>query len=447
MTDRAWRMYLVLFFLLLAGLATAGILGIGGSLATQPVAGPVPVNGTFQPVVQPGVTVTQTSTAMQYLALSGKFWHNSSSSNASSYLPVPVNLTGYTSLSSFVLSVTVSTGAYIPQMVAQQGTRVLFNATVQPQFTIDPTAGTTQVTLSVYAYFTTGGLPPPTGAYTWWANVSESASLVDAQSASWQQQPTTYTIPDNVTAPYGYYLNSTQVVIPFPGGVQVNYSSAKTSAGRFQVTYGSVFAYNDSLRPLKWWAFNATFKPLPATSGTAYVTLSKARLVPGSSTEYTSFGNWTNNNPVPFLSLYALKLDFAYPVDPTSVTVRAGGVQLPQGSFSVSPQYISIQPGSLLTGAQSTIAFQVNMSSLGAPSVLSLPPGAAWVTISGFSLSLTEILVTSMVLVCLYGLLLPRVHRNESTRKTRAAMVTLIFAEFALAAIWALSTLLAGQPT
>jgi hypothetical protein len=386
-----------------------------------------------------GVTVTQASTATQYVALAGSFWHNTSlgptGTNQSSKLAIPVNLTGYTSLASFSVLVTFSSGGYVPQVVAKQGTTVLFNSTVQPQFTVNPIAGTA-VTLTTYALYTTGGAESPLGKYPIWANVSETASLTNVAVEAWTLTGSVFSLSDTVVASYGYYLNATSVGFPWPGGVQVNYSSATATGGRYNSGYGSVTVYNTSLKSGASWTSKVTFSPFPINTGSAFIPLTKARRVPGSATLFTSFGNYSNGLGLPYESIYVLELSFAYPVDPTSVTVLAGGHALNRSEFSVSSTAVTILPGNLLVGAASTEAFQVNMTSITAPPSGSLTPTTGIFPLGAYEVTPAILIVTGMVLVLLYAAASSYIHRREGREAHRRVMAKAVILMVALVAVW-----------
>jgi hypothetical protein len=421
----------VLLISALLALLLAGVLLVGASSAT-PLA---------PAVINAGVTVTQASMATQYVALAGSFWHNTSlgptGTNQSSKLAIPVNLTGYTSLASFSVLVTFSSGAYIPQVLAKQGTTVLFNSTAQPQFTVNPIADTTPVTLTTYALYTTGGAESPLGKYPIWANVSETASLTNVAVEAWTLTGTTFSLSDTVVASYGYYLNTSSVSYPWPGGVQVNYSSATATGGRYNSAYGSITVYNTSLKSGASWTSKVTFSPFPINTGSAFIPLTKARRVPGSATLFTSFGNYSNGLGLPYESIYVLELDFAYPVDPTSVTVLAGGHALNRSEFSVSSTAVTILPGNLLVGAASTEAFQVNMTSITAPPSGSLTPTTGIFPLGAYEVTPAILIVTGMVLVLLYAAFSWYTHRREGRQAVRRVMAKAIILMVALVAAWA----------
>lgn len=405
------------------------------------LAGAPPAAATAPSAISPGVTVTQTSTAIANDAIAGTFWHNTSlgptGTNASSAMKIAVNVTGYTAMSSFSVLVTMSSGAYIPQVVATQGSTVLFNNTVQPQFTVNPTAGTTPVTLAVFALYTTGGAESPLGSYPVWANATATATLTNANSDGWVLSSSSFSISDTVTAPYGYYLNSTEIVFPWPGNVSVNYSSASASHGRFTPTYGALDVFNDSIAPAASFTTTASVEPLPITSGSAYIPLTAARRIPGSATMWTEFGNYTDGLGLPYASLYVLELDFPYTVDPSSVTVRAATHQLNRSAFSVGPSDVTILPGTLTVGAADTESFQVNLTSLVAPPQQSVAPGTLLFYAGSTAITPALIIIICMVLVLVYGGFAYSIHKREGKAKVRAVMGKLILLELALLAAWA----------
>ena len=400
--------------------------------------------------VNPSVTIQQTSTATRSVNKADTFWHNSSTSNQSNPVSFLVNVTGYTSIQTFNFQLTISAGQFIPQIVMSQGSTIIFNATVSNQVVISPVPGTTPVSVNTVALYNVTGGNVPDGTYTIWDNVTQTIYLTDAVAGGWSLSGITFSLADTVTAPFGYFFNSTTVLFPFPSGAGVNYSSAKASPGRFAVGYGGIYGYNTSLKPTTSVTISASFQPTPINSGPAvFITLTKARLIGGTTNTWTGFGNFTNNLGLPYIGLYVLLISFSgYVLNPASIslTERLGAnaaVTANPASYSVDPSDIAILPNNLLVGVGITLAIQANFSSLASPPTGCLTNCASTVliTISGVNITLGLLFEISMAAAAVYAAAVYRLYRREGRRRVHAVIVDVVGIETALFFMWVLFTI------
>ncbi|MFZ3356768.1 MAG: hypothetical protein WA549_08465, partial [Thermoplasmata archaeon] len=336
--------------------------------------------------INPSVTIQQTSTAMKTGAVLDPFYHNSSTSNQSPQVKVPVNLTGYTSIAGFTFLLTVSANSYVPQIVANQSTHTFFNSTLSAQAAFSPTPGNNKVVLTTFTLYTPAGLDPANGQYPVWDNYTQTIPFTDATPSGWSLSGATFSISDNATAAFGYYVNSTIIYFPFPVGIGVNYSSVSATNGKFFTSQGGVLVYNNSIAPGKSFATTVTFQPVPITTGPAvFIQLTKARLIAGTFSSYTSFGNFTNNLGLPYFGLYVLEVSFSnYTLNPASVTILENGKAASKATYSVNPASITILPNNLLIGVGQNVAIQANFTSLQVPPTASLTPTTVLITLNGF---------------------------------------------------------------
>lgn len=408
--------------------------------------------------IQPGVVASLSSTEGGRFPYDLPLWHNTSSTNTSLAHVYPVNMTLSPPNAPLTAVLTVNAGAYVPVVLAKQGTVTLLNATVQGQATVSPTASSTGLSVRILQLFTSSGGAVPLGTYGIWVNVTETATLANTTSIIWAQHVTTFNATYSFASPYGYWLNASTVFVPFPSGLSVNFTSVKVAnATSVQTAYAGVYLTNGTLGPKKGLTFTLSFVPVPTTTGPAVIlTLTSPRLVHGSSTLYTAFGNWTNSGPLPYAGIYVLGVPstFAFAVDPASVHVRVGSVvflnapgtyyyafkgsNLSSSSFTTQGQNVVLVPGTLTVPVGTTESFQANFSSMFAPPSESLFANHVLLAFGSVSVTFGTLVEGLMVLPVLYAGVVLRVHRGDSSERLRVVVVHLVAAQVALLSLLAL---------
>ena len=405
----------------------------------------------LSPAISPGVTIQQTSVAMNSKNVKDLFYQNGSGLGQSHPITVPVNLTGYTSIQGFTFQLTASALSNTPQIVANQSTKNFFNASLTAQALFSPTPGNNPVTITTYALYNATGVYPPVGTYPVFDNMTQAIQFTDSTPSGWALSGISFSISDNVTASYGYFFNTTSIFFPFPQGVSVNYSSVHVTAGRYQVTYGGVYVLNNSLRSGTSFATTVSFQPVPIDSGPAvFIPLTKARLVGGTFSTYTSFGNFTDNLGLPYFGLYVLEVSFSnYTLNPASVTILENGKAASKATYSVNPASITILPNNLLIGVGQNVAIQANFTSLQVPPTASLTPTTVLITLNGFPVTLGIILEFSLAALAVYAALVYEIYYKRGTgspaqrrRKVRAVITDITFISISVVAFWIVSTLI-----
>lgn len=413
-------------------------------------------------VIQPGVTASMSGSEGANFAAYVTYWQNSSRSNASNPHSYPVNMSLSPAASGISATISVSSGTNLAVVKVYQGAAVFLNATIYGQVTVTATAGTTPLSIKVENLFTQAGSQVGDGAYHLWVNVSESASLTASMALIWNQHPDSFNVSYGLSSPYGYWINSSTVFVPFPSGVPVNYTSVGVgNATTVQTAYAGVYATNASLQWTGTLNLTVSFVPLPITTGPAVlIPLTQPRLVPGTPSTYTAFANWTNGGALPYAGLYVLQVpsSFGYVVNPNSVQVRTGstvfvsnppyyyyqfqGRNLPSGSYATQGSNVVIVPNGLTVGVTVKEGFQVNLSSLLAPPSQSLTAGAVLITFpNGSAMTWGELIEIFMAVPVLYAVAAKRIYRESSSRKLAVTVRDLAWVEGGLLAILVLSVL------
>lgn len=446
---------------LAAALATVGIAAM--LLACQPsTASPQTPAARDTPAVtvNPGVVASLASTESAHFNALLPMWHNTSSTNATVPHAYPVNMTLFPAHAALSATLTVQGGTYLPYLYAYQGSAVLLNATVAGQVTVSPSASATPLDVEIKQLFTLSGGAVSVGTYHLWVNITETAQLANTTSEVWAQHAKSMNVTYSFASPYGYYLNSSTVFMPFPSGLTANFTSVRVAnATSHQVAYAGVYATNATLAPGKGLTLTFNFTPEPIDSGPAVlITLTTPRLVHGTTATYTAFGNWTNSLALPYAGLYVLGVptgSFNYTIDGPSVQVRTGtvalvtqpgsygyffeGGNLPSSHFTTQGSSIVVVPDALTVGVSVTESFEVNFTSLSVPPSASLVAGTVLISGGGFSLTFGALLLGLMAIPVLYAAVAPRVHRGDGAGRVRAVAVDVLTAEIALFGLLALS--------
>jgi len=359
-------------------------------------------SASVSPYFTSGVTVAQTSSEYGAFNAALILWHNSTSLNQSNPHNFPANMTLPPTGSTFTATLSVSAGVNLAVIQVYQGATVLLNLTVVGQVTVNVVAGTTALSVKAEQLFQQTGAAVPLGTYTVWVNVTEAASLSTTGAAIWSQNPLNFTLPYSISAPFYYRLNSTMLFIPFPAGVSVNYTSLSvTNSTSIQGSYGGVYAYNATIAPGKSLTLTALFAPYPITSGPAVIiSMSKPALEAGSTTTYSSTGNWSNPYNLPYEGIYVLTTGFKYTIDPGSVTLTQNSHPVGASTYAVgNNNTVVIVPGTLLIGKGQGVLFQLTFSSIAAPPQASLIGGGGYVLLplAGFPLTVREVVLGGMV--------------------------------------------------
>lgn len=454
------RVALLLLCLLVAGLAVgAGGLSTAGGSGSQPapILHPAVANGTAQ--------VSQTSTAQTHFDAVGRFWHNqtvtlqqrsvtgdtSVQTNQSNAVSFTANLTdSYSSISSFSFTLVVSAGAYTPQISITQGGKSILNDTIFATVTIYPNASANRTLIvKIPALYNVTGAGAPIGAYVIYENVTEDFSFTYLSQTSWSGSSSgTYSLSYHFASTSPWWTNTTQVYLPFATGIAVNYTSVRATGGTYQVVQGGVYIQNPTLAPGKGTWDNATYTPPPVTYGpSVVVVLTQARLIAGSATLYTGFGNWTSTYTVPYMGQFVLQVRFGnYTLDPSSVTVRENNRTLLTSGFTVSGSYVTVFAGNVYVTPAGVASWQVNFTSLSAPAQLSISPGQVVAVFGTTEITVANLIEASMGIVLLYAAFAYSIHRHEGRRKVRSIMVDLVVVEAVLLALWVVLSVYGGSP-
>lgn len=389
------------------------VLAVAGAQAAmehagRPAAGPA-TEGPVAAAISPVVTVQQFSTAGILQDARLTLWHNSTSSNQSVAHSYPVDLGAYSGAASPSFTLTVSFGSDTPVMRVAQGATTFLNGSLLYQLAVSPALGATAVTAKVLKGYLPNGTALPVGTYTVWANATQSIAFTEAVGELWTLAGTTDSLYYNYTAPSGYWVNGTQVYLPFPSGVGVNYTGVTVTGGTsVSVGYSGIYVTNATLAPGATLRLRAQFYPTPVTTGAGVsVQLSKAQVVSnlyGATNVWISFGNYTNLAALPYAGLYLLRTNFAYTVDPSSVVVRVNGVLLSSSGYNLQGGTIVILPNVLTVGIDAKAEFAVNFSSTVAPPEASLVGGYVLATFGVTPFTVTDLIVTGMAAVVVWWL-------------------------------------------
>jgi hypothetical protein len=396
---------------------------------------PAPVSGQAT-----GASIQQTGTAVNFTGIASTLWKNSSTSNQSNTQSWLVNFTRYTSIGSFAATFTVSAGNLTPQVNVSEGSTTFVNGTEASQFVVGPTVGTTPLTSKVILLTNGSGGPVADAAYPIFTTVQQTISYSLTTLTAWTLSSTKYTVPYQITAPKRYYLNTTTIYIPFPTGLTVNYSSASvTGINTYQVSTNGIYVTNQSLLPGHIIFLNATFQPVPISTGPAILLdLGPAHLIVGTTNNYTEQTNYTNNLALPYVGLWVLRLNpsFAYTVNPTTLTVLAQNRTIANSSVAVQSSLVIISPNVLLVGVASTVHFYVNFTSPTAPPALCVTTCTTSVIglIGTFPVTVGEFLQGLMV--ALLGVLLLLAFVPSKYRGVDPWSKDILFVELVLASIW-----------
>lgn len=359
-----------------------------------------------------GVTVQLTSTAISSKDSRITLWHNTSSSNQSVPVLYSVNIAPYTAAGGSAVVFTISAGTMEVVANISQGTVAFVNATVGAQVTVNPVFSGASVSIKVLQLLTSVGNPVNVGTYTVFVNETQNVAVSYLTPGTWVQNALNYTLPYGFSAPAGYYLNTTQVLLPYPPAVGVNYSSVQVlNATAYQVGYSGVYASNQSLKPGASLTFTGLLQPNPISSGpAAIISMGPAKQqsnLYGLLNVYVSFANWTNYESLPYEGIYVLRLSFAYTISPSSVVLRADGKVVPSTEFSVQQSSLVLPPLTLLLGVGTTEQFQVNFSSELAPPSGSLVGGEAAFYFGPIPVTVLDLVLSAILLtLCIFDLYL-----------------------------------------
>lgn len=364
----------------------------------------------------PLAKVQQTSTATATVFRTQTFYQNGSATYAtgSTAALFPVNLTApHTAVfpSSFVLTTNVKTGL-TPRINATQGTVVLVNATTSYLLPIVPAISATQVKVKIPAAYTATGATPSVGTYPVWDNLSESIPFEYDTPAAWTANATgTYQDIYDVVAPSAFALNGTQVFVPFPTNISVNYTTVAVKVGslnlsQFQVATGGVYLYLAALAPGGQSNYTVTF--VPATS-TAIVTTPVLPVTfyytDGKGGWYLN-ASWLNLGPTPYAGIYVIAATLPYPINPSTLTLYAAGKLLPNTTYTVTGDRISVLPGAYTTPIGKVVAFLAHFKFLNAPASISFGDNSRFGSGFGSGFSFGNFLVVVLLAILGYAVLL-----------------------------------------
>lgn len=352
---------------------------LAGVLApvTQPTSPSAPRIGVATVPATANAQLTGTTTTVQKRVNS--FFQNGTGAYAGSSTVAswPTNFTAgnWSSLVAFteVFNPVVTGGTYYPQVNLTQGSVVLANTTATIPFGVAPAFTATPVKQhTVEIYSITGGLPPQ-ATYTVTTVATQTIQFVYSSALNWTPSASSvYTTSYPLAAYPGYWLNNSQVFLPFPAVVTgVNWSTVSvtlngTSYSNFQVVTGGVYVNVASVGRGYTATIGAKFTVLPAIGGAAPVMIvTKFNKV---NTTYDQINtSWTNNQNVAYAGEYIIQVDLAFPLNPSSLTVQAGIRVLNSAAWTLQGNTLTILPLVVQTPSASATAFFVTFQFAQAP--------------------------------------------------------------------------------
>jgi hypothetical protein len=318
-------------------------------------------------------------------------------------LPFPLasaaNVSGYT-----VALTGQAVGGLNPQGNGTQGASQLFNATLVSQLLLYPLD--TGASIKTVALWTSSGGTPSVASYRVYYNATQIVQYSYTAVPVWNFNGTTYAIAYKLTPPSNVSFNQTQVFIPFPANVSVNYTSLSgeingVRISPIQATSGGIYTYPLGVAAGATSMINLTFTPLPSTAGaTPVLTFQNILAYPNGT--YTSNASWFNGRASAYAGLYILQTRFQSPISPFGLQVRFGRTLLSNTSYTVTGGTITVLPLAYTTPSTSNITVYLRFTFAGnAPS---FAIGQSFVVGYAGSVPITVLDVTLVILISFMGI-------------------------------------------
>ncbi|MDE1821560.1 MAG: hypothetical protein KGI98_12035 [Euryarchaeota archaeon] len=326
--------------------------------------------------VTPTANVQVVSTAVEPLRQVTHFYQNGSGTYAGSsqVATFPINFSSYaySSIASFTEAFAVtSSNGYYPQVNLTQGTKVIANSTVSLPFTVSPSVSAVPVKERVVETYSPTGTLPNIATYLITASAVQTIVFSANAQTNWTQNLSSFHVYYTLSAPKGYWLNQTQIYVPFPAGSTVNYTTVTVSLNgtairTFQVQTGGVYVNWASLGP----GYNATirvdFSNLPADTGRAPVLYSSKFAVLNVSYNQLNV-SWSNLLGNAYDGMFLIQANYSQVIDPASVSVEQGSRSLPTGDWFVEGNTITILPGVVTVAVGGVVTFYATFFFLSQP--------------------------------------------------------------------------------
>jgi hypothetical protein len=332
---------------------------------------------------------------------------------------VPFPLASSANVSGYTLTLTGQGSGVTPQGNGTQSGSVLFNATLLSQILEYPTPAA--LTIRTVALWTSTGTTPAEGNYKVWYNGTQVVQDAYTATPAWNFNGTGYTLAYNLTAPAGVVYNQTQVFVPFPSNVSVNFTSLRGTIGStkvnpIQATNVGVYLFVNGIAAGGYASLGLTFTPAPSTTGTVPVIVFSS-YVAHANGSYSASGSYINGRTAAYAGIYLLQLRFPSPISPTTLQIRFGTTLLTNVSYSLSGSTITILPFAYATPAGSRVTVSLLFSfASGAPSYSIA--GNSTFQFGPVSVSLFVILIVALVTVAGVDCLLWLVYGSVKPRRT-----------------------------
>jgi hypothetical protein len=283
----------------------------------------------------------------------------------------------------------------------QGGTSVLFNSTFTGQIVLFPLPSA--ITIKTISLWTRAGATVPEGTYGVWYNGTGTAYETFGASPVWIFNGTAYSLTYRLSPPVGTNFNQTQVFVPFPANVSVNYTSlAEKINGKnvspIQATVSGVYIYPNGVAGGTSLNISIEFTPAPSTGGVVPVVVfgSYQSLVNGTNSAKSYY---YNGRAVAYEGQYVLQTRFPATISPQNLAIRFGTYLVPNTSYTIAGGTITVLPFAYSTPANTNVTIYLLFVFAG--NVPSLSIGRSSTVFSIGSYPVSALLFGSATLVAL----------------------------------------------